>query len=127
MGADTERSFVSKRRRVPRRVFTRRIGLLVDGEYHINRSHEVGEGGMLFSSDVPLAEGKSLLISFQVPGNVHVIVRAKVRYLVASKEGNSGHRYGAEFETIDFASKRLIRNYVASKSAVENIVEKNYI
>ena len=112
------RSYV-KRRRVPRRVFRRNVGLLVSGQYSINQALQIGEGGMMVYSQIPLKEGQKLVVAFGLPGMAHIVVRATVRYIV-SGEADVPTSYGVQFDEIDFNAKRLIRNYVASKGAKES-------
>lgn len=105
------------RRRVPRRSLYRRVGLLINGQYHVNQTLQVGEGGMRLRSSVPLEEGKRLVVAFHLPDLGHIVCRAIVRYVI--KDDKDGLSFGLQFETIDFDSKRQIRNYVASKSKDE--------
>jgi hypothetical protein len=107
-----------KRRRVPRREFRRKVGLLIKGNYHVNTAIQLGEGGMMAHSHVRLKNGQRLVIAFRVPGCEETVVRAIVRY---EMEQNTiwGRQYGLEFENLDFRVRREIRNYVASKSEAE--------
>ena len=110
-----------KKRRVPRRAFRRNIGLLVRGEYFVSEAYELGDGGMMVASPVPLSEGQMVVLSFQVPGMLHIVTRGIVRY--HKKESSSNPEcYGVQFVKIDFDAKRRVRSYVALKSTDEDAV-----
>jgi c-di-GMP-binding flagellar brake protein YcgR len=107
-----------RRRRVPRREFLRRIGLLVRGQYFVDRSLQIGEGGMMISSPKPLVEGQYVVITFKLPGHQPEVVKGQVRYaLKAQGENTQSPRYGVEFVNLDFNIKRKIRNYVALQAS----------
>lgn len=110
---------VIRRRRVPRRDFHRRVGLLIRGQYLISRAAQLGEGGMMVYSPTPLKLGQAVVVSFKLPDKAPDIVRAVVRYILPPERGQ-GPRYGIEFANLDFNVKRDIRNYVAAKSAAED-------
>lgn len=107
-----------KRRRVPRREFKKKVGILVSGEYYVNFATQIGEGGMMIHSSVPLTKGQRIVISFRLPNCQETVVRAIVRYFIDEPSGHGG-RYGIEFENLEFKMRREIRNFVASKSEAE--------
>lgn len=100
------------RRRVPRREYEAQIGLLYDGNYSLERCHQVGEGGMMIASHRPLKENDRVVITFFVL-NTPIVVRGEVRSITAAK-GHMPARYGVEFSGLEFVFKREIRNFVAS-------------
>ena len=103
------------RRRVPRREINQKVGLLIAGSYEMGRVFEVGEGGLLVSSPVPLNEDQKVVVTFTLKGRAQVIVRGTVRYIRGEEsEDVSAQLYGIEFDRIDFKLKRQIRNFVAS-------------
>ena len=104
-----------KRRKVPRRAIENRIGLLANGKYFLSWAYEIGEGGMLVASQVPLKIEQTIVITFRIPGVVHKVLMGKVVYekLHVDSRGES-YRYGVQFENVDFEVKRRIRNFVAS-------------
>lgn len=106
------------RRRVPRRDFESSIGILYAGGYRLERSFQVGEGGMLISSRRPLKEGDRLVISFFM-SNIPIVVQGIVRNVVPAAEGKP-ERYGIEFLNLEFSFKREIRNYVASATRLNS-------
>jgi hypothetical protein len=110
-------SGAAARRRVPRRTFEAPVGILVHGQYHVERSFQVGEGGMLVSAHKPLQVGTILVASFFVK-NTTIIVRGVVRNVMPAK-GDQPERYGLEFVNLEFQFKREIRNFVASASNLE--------
>ena len=101
------------RRRVPRRLFEAPIGMLLHGEYSLQRTYQVGEGGMMVSAPQDLAEGDRLVVSFYLPGVPLIIVRGVVRSVIP-ENGEQAERYGIEFENLGFQRKREIRNFVAA-------------
>lgn len=107
------KEYVLGRRRVPRRAYESDVGLLADGTYRMERSLQVGEGGMMITCQRELKMGQSVVISFYLPNSNPIVVFAVVRYVVAAEERNP-LRYGLEFVKLNFQYKREIRNYVAS-------------
>lgn len=110
---------VIRRRRVPRREFTHRVGLLIRGRYYISRAVQIGEGGMMIQSPVELAGNQQIVISFKLPNLDPDVVRGAVRYQQNDHKRPEIKQYGIEFLTLDFKVKREIRNYVADKSYEE--------
>lgn len=104
---------VLKRRRHPRRSFVRSIGILQSGTYDLGMAMEVSEGGMLIQGFRELDPSRSVVLSFLVPGKDFVMVRAKLIYK------NSEGAYGVQFLNLRFENRRLIRDYIAAKSAEE--------
>jgi hypothetical protein len=107
------------RRRVPRRYFDSPVGILVKGEYTINRAYQVGEGGMMVDlKSKTLKEGDRMAASFYLPGGKLILVRGIVRAVVPAKDGKP-QRYGIEFVELDFHFKREIRNFVAAATRAD--------
>ena len=107
------------RRRVPRRTFDKLIGVLVRGNYSVERAFQVGEGGMMLSyAPAELEVGSLLVASFFLSAKSTVIVRATIRNKVPAKDGEP-IRYGIEFMNLEFHYKREIRNFVASATQTE--------
>lgn len=114
----SERRDYIKRRRVPRREFKKKVGLLIAGEYHVNLATQIGEGGMMVHSHLKMKKGQRLVVIFKLPGSMETVVRAIVRYEL-DQPSPFGSNYGIEFENLEFKVRREIRNYVASKSEAE--------
>lgn len=107
------------RRRVPRRYFDAPVGILLKGEYTVNRAYQVGEGGMMFDlGDKTMKEGDRLAANFYLPGGRLIMVRGIVRAVVQAKDGKP-QRYGIEFVDLDFQFKREIRNFVAAATRAD--------
>ncbi len=106
------------RRRVPRRTFEAPVGVLLGGEYEIERTLQVGEGGMMIASSRPIEVGRNIVLNFYLPNSSLIVVRAIIR---SAKPGEGGEpsRYGIEFMNLGFQAKREIRNFVASATAYE--------
>lgn len=101
------------RRRVPRRTFESSVGILLHGKYSLERSYQVGEGGMMICSAEPLLLGRQLVVSFFITKAAIIIVRGIVRSMVP-EDGKFPERYGIEFLNLGFQFKREIRNFVAA-------------
>lgn len=108
----------SGRRRVPRRSFDAPVGILLHGKYSLQRSWQVGEGGMMISCEAVLIEGTLMILNFYLPSGAIVMVRGVVRNVVPEKDGFPV-RYGLEFINLDFNYKREIRNFVAAVTNVD--------
>lgn len=109
------------RRRVPRRTFDNPVGVLVGGQYSIERAFQVGEGGMMICyAPAQLEVGSKLVASFFLSPTSTVIVRGIVRSRVPA-DGDLPVRYGIEFANLEFQYKREIRNFVASATHSEAV------
>jgi hypothetical protein len=107
---------MSGRRRVPRRSFEGKVGVLLAGSYRVERAYQVGEGGMMVSSKDKLTEGGQLVVNFFLPSGALIMVRGVVRSVIPAKDGHP-MRYGIEFLNVGFQSKREIRNFVAAATS----------
>ena len=85
------------------------------GRYHISRSVQIGEGGMMIYSDDKLAVGQRVVLSFKLPGRIPSVVMGTVKYVMTEKV-SSRESYGLEFTNLNFEVKREIRNYVAMQT-----------
>ncbi len=114
---NTER-VANGRRRVPRRAFDSAVGTLVHGLFRVERSFQVGEGGMMISSLTELQESEQLVVSFYLPTSGMIIVRGVVRSIVKANSGTP-LRYGVEFLNLGFHHRRDVRNYVSAATHLE--------
>jgi hypothetical protein len=104
-------------RRFPRRRFSAPAGLLVQGHYSIVMSGEVGEGGMLIKNadrNIPLKTG--VVLNFYIPLKGFVSVMGEKAY-------DNDYGTGFRFLDLSFESKRLIRDFIALKTANEVLEE----
>lgn len=104
-------------RRVPRRNYGGPVGVLAGGQYIIERATQVGEGGMMVSTERAFAAGDQMVMSFALADGAIIIVRAVVRNFQAPRRGpgiDEPARIGVEFVNLEFHYKRQIRNFVAS-------------
>jgi hypothetical protein len=121
----------SLRRRFPRRQFHHRLGFLFRGVYTIIHAREIGEGGMLVETDLPLVVGEKAVIAFFIQQNFFTMVTTEVLYKAQDpkiSESNGIRRmqqYGVRFTALSFEAKRTIRDYIAEKSSIEAKLEKN--
>src|SRR5690606_32380109 len=106
-----------RRRRFPRRLFRRGVGVLSGGRYFLAQGGEISEGGMSFRSDEKLKVGALVVLSFQIPDGQFVSVRAEIRN--QDQKGNE-IGYGCAFENIAFERKREIRHFVTNRPESEN-------
>jgi hypothetical protein len=106
--------FSTGRRRVPRRGIDMHVGLLISGTYYLANAYEIGEGGMLVDSPVPIAENQRIVISFRIPGVLYGVILSRTVYILKPKKAGDKMKYGVQFEQVDFDIKRKIRNFVAS-------------
>jgi hypothetical protein len=111
------------RRRVPRRSFGAKVGLLCEGQYCICTATEIGEGGMMITDvTLPLADGQGVVVTFRMPSDQYLVIRGRVRYSLSGERVlEDSHKHGIQFENIDFKSRREIRGYVASMSSADSV------
>lgn len=107
------------RRKFPRRILKKKVGVLLQGHYLVCESGEIGEGGMALHSDMVFAEGQSMVVSFQIPMGDFVSLRAEVKSI---RKGKNECVHGLNFSNITFSHKRQIRSFVSSRTAGEDIL-----
>ena len=105
------------RRKYPRRLLRKRVGVLFGGEYFVCNTGEIGEGGMSIVSEYALSEGRELVLSFQSPEGTFVILKGLIKSMTAH-DGVVTH--GIAFEEIPLAFKRQIRAFVSARTIVSN-------
>lgn len=110
---------VMNMRRVPRRNFDSTVGVLIRGQYLLGRAFQLGEGGMMISTNQPLTVDTHVVASFVMQAEI-VMVRAVVRGVLPAKPG-APLRYNVEFVDLEFQYKRAIRNYVAAATQGEGL------
>lgn len=108
-------------RKYPRRNFSAQVGVLIKGEYIIQRSFELGERGMLFETDMAIRSLEGMIISFVIPGGHIVITKAVVRYQI--KKGTKA-RVGVEFTNITFEDRRKVRDFIAQRKVNQSSKEE---
>lgn len=101
-----------EKRKYPRRSFKAKVGVLIQGQYMIETSGELGERGMLFETSMALRSLENMVISFSIPGGHVVVTRAQVRYQI--KKGNVA-KVGVEFTNITFEDRRKVRDFIAQR------------
>ncbi len=104
-------------RRFPRRRFREKIGVLHKGEYAMSGAVEIGEGGMLLKPESTPVIGDLVTVNFFIPAKDFITVMGQIIY----KRGTEF--FGVRFLDLDFNSKRIIRDYIALKTAVEALEE----
>lgn len=111
------------KRRYPRRQFFTRVGALIQGQYFTENTVELGEKGMMFTTDVAMKVGDQLVVSFFIPGGYCVITRALVRYQNVAKTSS---RVGIEFTTVSFEDRRALRDYISQRKELSlNDIEQS--
>jgi c-di-GMP-binding flagellar brake protein YcgR len=106
------------RRKYPRRLLKRLVGVIRNGVYSVVETMEIGEGGMALISKEPLAQAQQVVVSFQIPGGDFVSLRGVVR---SAKNENGRFIHGLSFENIAFTHKRQIRSFVSARSSDEEV------
>ncbi|NQZ00540.1 MAG: PilZ domain-containing protein [Bdellovibrionales bacterium] len=112
-----DRKYV-KRRRVPRREYDGRVGLLYRGAYEVCRASQIGEGGMMLHTPTEMQVGDRVVLTFKPPGVEQTVVQSTVRFAMPEEDG-PGFKYGLEFMNLEFQAKRQIRSFVASKKVAD--------
>lgn len=107
------------KRRYPRRRYTKGVGILCGGQFFICNAQELGEGGLSFMADFTLAEGKELIINFQVPAGDFYSLRATTRHV---KKSGDFMIIGIAFKEVSFTLKRQIRSFVSARTSAEPAV-----
>lgn len=104
-------------RRFPRRTYTGPLGIMHRAQYHMAQVAELGEGGMLFVSGVSMESGHRVALSFFIPEKGYIGVLGEIVYV---KKNDGGlHHFGIKFVDLEFTHKRMIREYIALKTAAE--------
>jgi hypothetical protein len=116
----SETKMISKRRS-PRRLFERRVGLLHRGVYCVVDAIEIGEGGMMVRLVNDVKVDDEVVVTFAIPGKKLMSISGAVRYVI---ELGSGKAFGLQFKELEIPYKRIIRRYVAAKSEEEASSEK---
>jgi hypothetical protein len=88
------------------------MGVLIQGKYFVEDSIELGERGMMFTTEIALKQLEEIVVSFVIPENFVVITRAQVRYTI-----NKGKKafVGVEFTNISFEDRRKVRDFIAQR------------
>jgi hypothetical protein len=109
------------KRKYPRREYSSKVGVLIQGNYFVEAALELGERGMMFSTEIALKDLEEIVVSFSIPENFVVITRAQVRYSI--RKGQKAN-VGVEFTNISFEDRRKVRDFIAQRkdkiSAGEN-------
>ncbi len=127
VNTDTNSTFV--KRRTPRRLFQRSLGVLVGGHYLVVAGRQLSEGGLLF--EIPqgaeriesLHVGAVLAITLLLPAGEGLVLRGRVIYHAEEQEKSEAAGIAVRFDEIQLHQRRLIRNYVSSKPVGEKAQE----
>ena len=94
------------------------MGLLTQGQYHLSDSKEIGEGGIRIVSPYALNKGQRIVLTFFVGPKRFITVTGSVVYAAPiALKGEAA--YGVKFENLVFEGRRMIRDYIAMKTAEE--------
>lgn len=104
------------RRKYPRVVFSKSMGLLIDGHYQLVRAHEIGEGGVSFFYFEKIELAKRLILTIPMGSGQFICVYCEVRN--QTKPHADQFSMGVQFLDISFEHKRSIRNLVSNFNAV---------
>jgi hypothetical protein len=100
------------KRKYPRRDYFAKVGVLIQGKYFVEASLELGERGMMFTTEIAMPDLKEIVVSFSIPDSFIVITRAQVRYSV--RKGQKSN-VGVEFTNISFEDRRKVRDFIAQR------------
>ncbi len=117
-------------RKMPRRLFSRPVGVLCSGRYAVCLALQLSEGGMLIQCSGHLGDalrvGQNIIISFILPGGMPISARAEVIYEAPDDLSSEvpaiqepTHRLGIKFVPLSLQIRRSIRNYVSAKTQEE--------
>ncbi len=110
--------------RLPRRLYSRAIGILTEKGYAMDEIVEISEGGLMVKSkNHEFTQNMMVLLNFFLPTGNMIIVRAEVRW-VKEVIGMPEQFAGFQFTRFAFQHRRHIRGYVAEKQEVEIEYEK---
>lgn len=113
-------SQVITKRRSPRRLFQRHVGVLYHGKFILSEARELGENGMMIEAVEEVQTDDQLVVTFAVPGERLISTLGVVRYNI---DLDGKRAFGLQFVQMDISYKRLIRRYVAEKSEAEASME----
>ncbi len=108
-------------RQFPRRKFSQPLGLLHMARFELVTSAEIGEGGILFRSSKDMVIGQPITLSFFVPQKGFITVMGEILYKREQKNDGKSRHFGIKFLDLEFECKRMIRDYIALKTAGEAI------
>lgn len=110
----------ASRRKFPRRLFEKTVGILYRGKYTMEQSSQLSEGGMGILASMPdqLKVGESLVVTFLLPGQEFIIARAEVRDVRPPNNQNL-KRISMMFIDFGFYPRRKVREYISAKGPNE--------
>jgi hypothetical protein len=108
----------SSKRRYPRRLYKKPVGILYQGRFWQATGEEIGEGGIGILSPENIPEGAQVILSLFVPGGEMAVVRSTVRHNVKANTGDQVP-LGLQFVDFAFKYKKKIRDYIAAKTEAE--------
>lgn len=117
-------------RRVPRRVFSRPIGLMRHGDYQVVQALQLSEGGMLIQTTTEQAKlgykvGDTIVATLIIPGGRAVVTRGEIIY--TRPGSNTGElQFGIRFQPLAIQQRRFVRIYVTAKTQAEAEAEVNF-
>ena len=109
-------------RRTPRRAHERVVGILFKGKYTLMRSLQISEGGMLLELSRAQRLSDVILVTLLIPKSlIHIMVSAEIIYQMDEAKDKDAQlaNFGVRFIGLEASKKRLIRDYISSKSKAE--------
>lgn len=94
------------KRRFPRRTINTAVGLFGHGDFTFGQTRDIGEGGMMFSTEQALSPGDTLELHFHIPGKGFVSTVGEVLYI-------NGKAVGIKFLKVDDNGLAFIRDFTA--------------
>ena len=108
---DTKKPADSKRddRRYPRKACTARTVLFHELLTEVSETVQVGEGGMMVTTKLPMQIGEVITIHFVLNEN-YIRARGKILYRIEGKH-NEKVKIGIEFQSLFEEYREAIRNF----------------
>lgn len=93
--------------------------MLHRGKYLLTVGDEIGEGGMSLRSDVLLPIHDRVVVNYFVPQKGFITATGQILYVIEGPPGSTSCLFGIKFDTFEFEKKRMVRDYIAHKTAQE--------
>lgn len=110
------------KRRYPRRVFNGLVGVLYRGQYTLTQAGSLGEGGLSIFWPQSLPVETLVVVTFKIPGDTLISIRAEVRNSTKTKEGPHPYHLGLQFVPLPIGDRRRIRNFISSRPDSEPFI-----
>ena len=118
----TPQPLANVNRKYPRRLFSGPVGVLYKGRYVVTTGGSLGEGGISIYWPTSLPLEDMLVVTFKIPGDQLISIRAEVRNLTQSNVESHPYHIGLQFVPLPIGEKRRIRNFISSRPDSEPFI-----